>query len=188
MIRHSDFDIRISTFDIPVKGTLIRPAATFSQGEKEISKGANTIGLRATFFKPFYVGVIVENASMFMNMQNRVESAHFWRKTCAKGAREARETKFRSHLCPFLQSETTMNESATARGKGLNIPGFSGLGATASGMVQGGMNLDSEKSKGRAMNDSCRVKNSTICVTVSVFALTLHPATAPPCSSGGRWF
>jgi hypothetical protein len=51
-----------------MKGTLIRPAATFSQGEKEISIGANTIGLRATFFKPFCVGVIVQNASMFMNV------------------------------------------------------------------------------------------------------------------------
>ncbi|MDA0834392.1 MAG: hypothetical protein O3A29_14025 [Planctomycetota bacterium] len=121
-----------------MKGTLIRPAATFSPGEKEILIGANTIGLRATFFKAFCVGVIDENASMFMNMQNRVESAHFWRKTRAKGARETRETKFRSHFCPFLHSETTMHESATARGKGLKFLGFSGLGATASGRVQGG--------------------------------------------------
>ncbi|MDA0835901.1 MAG: hypothetical protein O3A29_21715 [Planctomycetota bacterium] len=63
-----------------MKGTLIRPAATFSQGEKEFLIGANTFWLRATFFKPFYVGVIVQNASMFVNMQNRVESAQFWRK------------------------------------------------------------------------------------------------------------
>ncbi|MDA0835761.1 MAG: hypothetical protein O3A29_21005, partial [Planctomycetota bacterium] len=66
-----------------MKGTLIRPAATFSPREKGFLKGANTIGLRATFFKAFCVAVIVQNASMFMNMQNRVESAHFWRKTRA---------------------------------------------------------------------------------------------------------
>ncbi|MDA1212595.1 MAG: hypothetical protein O2955_08755, partial [Planctomycetota bacterium] len=103
----------------------------------EILKGANTIGLRATFFKPFCVGAIVQKTSMFMNMQNRVESAHFWRKTRAKGARDSRETKFRSHLCPFLHSETTMHESATARGKGLKFLGFSAPGATCSGMMPG---------------------------------------------------
>ncbi|MDA0835078.1 MAG: hypothetical protein O3A29_17535, partial [Planctomycetota bacterium] len=75
--------------------------------------------------------------SMFVNMQNRVESAHFWRKTRAKGARNSRETKYGSHLCPFLQSETTMHKCATARGKGLKFLGFSGFGATESGRVQG---------------------------------------------------
>ena len=136
-----------------MKGTLIRPAATFSQGEKEILIGANTIGLRATFFRPFYVAVIVENASMFVNMQNRVESAHFWRKMRAKGARNTRETKFRSHLCPFLQSETMMHESATARGKGLKFLGFSGPGATGYGGVERRVEFESPGVRDEGLED-----------------------------------
>ena len=80
-----------------MKGPLIRPAATLSPvqrlGEKEFSIGANTIGLRATFFKPFYVGVVVKNASLFLNMSNLRKSAHFGHKTRAKCVREAGETK-----------------------------------------------------------------------------------------------